>query len=237
MKFEIHKSEDRGYANHGWLKAYHSFSFASWYNPKKLQFGALRVLNDDTVAPKMGFGTHPHENMEIITIPLSGAIKHEDSMGNKGIISAGEIQVMSAGSGVHHSEVNASLTDELKLFQIWIFPNKQNVVPRYDQRKIDLLSTPNEWVQLVSDSENDDGTWIHQKAWIKMGKFEQDKELKLQVKDSKNGIYLLVVNGQITINNEILNNRDAIAISEFENIIFKTNTESELLFLEIPMNY
>jgi len=164
IQIEKYPASERGYADHGWLKANHSFSFAQWYNPERIHFGALRVLNDDTVAPGMGFGTHPHDNMEIITIPLFGAVSHRDSMGNEGTIPAGEVQVMSAGTGVTHSEFNRNQNAELKLFQIWIIPNERNVTPRYDQYKIDPLSHQNRFAQLISPNKDGEGIWIHQDA-------------------------------------------------------------------------
>lgn len=235
MKFEVHHSETRGHANHGWLDAYHSFSFASWYNKDRINFGALRVLNDDTVAPSMGFSMHPHDNMEIITIPLQGQIKHQDSMGHSAVIEAGEIQVMSAGSGIYHSEINPNREVPLKLFQIWIFPNKRGVEPRYDQQKIDLKSVKNNWRQLVSPHPDDEGSWIHQDAWISMGEFDKDAIVKINSRSSKHGAYLLVVEGELRFSDEILSRRDALAIEEFENFEVKITKDSKLLLLEVPM--
>lgn len=237
MKFEIHHSETRGHANHGWLDAYHSFSFASWYNKDRINFGALRVLNDDTVAPSMGFSMHPHDNMEIITIPLQGQIKHQDSMGHSAVIEAGEIQVMSAGTGIYHSEINPNREVPLKLFQIWIFPNKRGVEPRYDQRKIELESVKNNWRQLVSPNPDDEGSWIHQEAWISMGEFEQDTLVKINSRSSKHGAYLLVVEGEVNFSGEILNRRDALAIEDFANFEVKITKNSKLLLLEVPMEF
>jgi quercetin 2,3-dioxygenase len=237
MKFEIHHSETRGHANHGWLNAYHSFSFASWYNKDRVNFGALRVLNDDTVAPSMGFSMHPHDNMEIITIPLQGQIKHQDSMGHSAVIEAGEIQVMSAGTGIYHSEINPNREVPLKLFQIWIFPNKRGVEPRYDQRKIDLDSVKNDWKQLVSPNENDEGSWIHQDAWISMGEFDENLTIKINSRSFKHGAYLLVVEGEIEFEGERLTNRDALAIEDFNNFEIKAISKSKLLLLEVPMEF
>ena len=237
MKFEIHHSDTRGHANHGWLNAYHSFSFASWYNKDRVNFGALRVLNDDTVAPSMGFSMHPHDNMEIITIPLQGQIKHQDSMGHSAVIEAGEIQVMSAGTGIYHSEINPNREVPLKLFQIWIFPNKRGVEPRYDQRKIDLDSVKNDWKQLVSPNENDEGSWIHQDAWISMGEFDENLKVKINSRSSKHGAYLLVVEGEIEFEGERLTRRDALAIEDFEVFELKALSKSKLLLLEVPMEF
>jgi redox-sensitive bicupin YhaK (pirin superfamily) len=170
METILYPEKERGHANHGWLNAKHSFSFANWYNPHKINFGALRVLNDDIVAPGMGFGTHPHDNMEIITIPLKGKLEHKDSMGHTSVITTGEIQVMSAGTGILHSEFNASQTEAINLFQIWIFPNKRNVTPRYDQINIEYAKAENNFLQLISPDSKDEGSWIHQDAWIFINK-------------------------------------------------------------------
>ncbi len=235
MKFIIHKAETRGYANHGWLIAKHSFSFASWYNPERIHFGALRVLNDDIVAPGMGFGKHPHDNMEIITIPLRGALRHEDSMGFSEAIHEGEVQVMSAGSGIYHSEFNASDVDDINLFQIWIFPNKQNVEPRYDQIKYDLAESKNKFLQLVSPNSDDEGTWIHQNAWISLVSLNEDDCIEYKLKDSKNGIYFMIIDGEFDIENNLLNSRDAIGIWENEKTRIKTITKGKILAIEVPM--
>jgi redox-sensitive bicupin YhaK (pirin superfamily) len=235
MNFIIHKAETRGHANHGWLNAKHSFSFASWYNPERIHFGALRVLNDDIVAPGTGFGKHPHDNMEIITIPLRGALRHEDSMGFSEVIHEGEVQVMSAGKGIYHSEFNASSTEEINLFQIWIFPNKQNVEPRYDQIKYDLTDTGNKFLQLVSPNRDDEGTWIHQNAWISMTSLTEKNSIEYKMKNSKNGVYFMIMDGQFDIGNNKLQSRDAIGIWENENIQIKTIAKGKILAIEVPM--
>ena len=191
MKTVFHSEASRGHANHGWLNAKHSFSFASWQNPERVHFGALRVLNDDIVAPSMGFGKHPHDNMEIITIPLKGALKHQDSMGNSSVIEVGEVQVMSAGTGVQHSEVNAKHDEAINLFQIWIFPNKHNATPRYDQIRYDEESMRNNFLQVVSPYPDDAGTWIHQQAWIHLSQLEEGKSLNYELKQTGNGVYIL----------------------------------------------
>jgi quercetin 2,3-dioxygenase len=235
MKFILHPSNERGYANHGWLKANHSFSFAGWYDPEKIHFGALRVLNDDIVAPKMGFSTHPHDNMEIITIPLSGELKHKDSMGNGSVIHAGEVQVMSAGTGVHHSEFNSSMREELNLFQIWIFPNKREVEPRYDQIRYDLSGVKNSFLQVMSPDPNDDGTWIHQDAWIHLAETDANTNLNYPIKREGNGAYIMVIEGSATIAGQELNKRDAIGVWETSNIEFHTNEATKLMVIEVPM--
>lgn len=237
MKTEFHAATSRGHANHGWLNAKHSFSFASWYNPDRIHFGALRVLNDDIVAPSMGFSKHPHDNMEIITIPLSGALKHQDSMGNSSVIEAGEVQVMSAGTGVQHSEVNAKHNEEVQLFQIWIFPNKRNVSPRYDQIKYNEAELLNQFLQVVSPNPEDAGTWIHQQAWIHLSQLEEGKTLNYQVKQKGNGVYILNINGNFEIANQVLETRDAIGVWETESIDIKANKTGRLLLIEVPMEF
>ena len=235
MKTIIHRSDDRGKANHGWLNAMHSFSFANYYDPNKVHFGALRVLNDDIIAPGTGFPEHPHDNMEIITIPLSGAIAHKDSMGNSSVVHTGEIQVMSAGSGVFHSEYNHSKEDALNLFQIWLFPNVKNIEPRYDQISIHELSKPNSFYQVLSPDKNDQGVWIYQDAWFNMGVFDKGIQPIYNLHSKSNGIYLMVIEGSIHIGNETLHKRDAIGIWEVDKIELETNEPTQLLLMEIPM--
>jgi len=235
MKTVFHSEASRGHANHGWLNAKHSFSFASWQNPERIHFGALRVLNDDIVAPSMGFGKHPHDNMEIITIPLKGALKHQDSMGNSSIIEVGEVQVMSAGTGVQHSEVNAKQDEAINLFQIWIFPNKQNVTPRYDQIRYGEESMRNNFLQVVSPNPDDAGTWIHQQAWIHLSQLEEGKSLSYELKQKGNGVYILNIDGTFEIAEQTLNNRDAIGIWETESVTIHANKSGLLLLIEVPM--
>ena len=236
MKTIFHSAESRGHANHGWLNAKHSFSFASWYNPDRVHFGALRVLNDDIVTGHAGFGKHPHDNMEIITIPLKGSIKHEDSMGNSSIIETGEIQVMSAGTGILHSEFNPS-KEELKLFQIWIFPNKQNVTPRYDQFRMDTAKMHNHFLQLVSPTQADEGTWIHQDAWISMAKLEAGKQIDYSLKAEGNGVYLMLVEGEATISNQQLKQRDALGVWDTTTASIEVTKESTIVAIEVPMAF
>jgi hypothetical protein len=240
MKKIIHKSANRGQANYGWLNANYSFSFANYYDPKKVNFGALRVLNDDTIQGGMGFGTHPHDNMEIITIPLKGALKHKDSMGNKWVaIETGEVQVMSAGSGLQHSEMNNSPSEEINLFQIWIIPNKSDVEPRYDQQKFDPSERKNKLQILVSSiDEKLEGTLkIHQDAKISRIDLDENSEFNYTLKSENHGLYLMVIEGEISIDNEILAKRDAIEISEVKSIQIKSKSTSELLFVEAPMQF
>jgi redox-sensitive bicupin YhaK (pirin superfamily) len=231
----LHKADTRGHANHGWLNAYHSFSFAGYYDPERTHFGALRVLNDDTIAPGMGFGTHPHDNMEIITIPQSGDLEHRDSMGNTGVINHGEVQVMSAGTGIQHSEYNKNKNKELKLLQIWIFPNKKNVTPRYDQIRLNRADRKNKLQQILSPDQNDEGTWIHQDAWFHMTDLDAGKNLEYSLKKKGNGVYCFILEGDVNINGQDLNRRDGLGITNTESFDIKAKTNTEILLMEIPM--
>ena len=236
MKKIFHPANERGHANHGWLNAYHSFSFASWHDDTKVHFGLLRVLNDDTVAPGMGFGTHPHDNMEIVTIPLSGVLEHKDSMGNIGQIKPGEIQAMSAGSGIQHSEYNGSKTEETKLFQIWVFPKVKNIAPRYDQRKFDVSDRKNKFQTIVSPEKSDKTMWINQDAFFSLGNFEKDKSIDYNMNLKGNGVYLMVVEGEVEVDGQKLGRRDAIGIWDTDHVSIKINSDSEILAIEVPMN-
>lgn len=235
MKTVIHPSHERGHANHGWLNAHHSFSFASWYHPDKIHFGALRVLNDDEIAAGMGFGTHPHDNMEIVTIPLSGAIAHKDSMGHSGIIKAGDVQIMSAGTGVHHSEFNASKTEVLNLFQIWVFSKVRNIVPRYEQKSFSPVGNENAFTTLVSPTKEGESLWINQDASFSMGTFDENTTVEYRIKHPGNGAFILVVEGAVSIENEILSQRDAIGVWETESVEIKINKKAKILVVEVPM--
>lgn len=233
----LHPASGRGHADHGWLNAHHSFSFASWYNPEKVHYGMLRVLNDDIVAPGKGFGMHPHDNMEIITIPLSGSLEHKDNMGNGEVIRAGDVQLMSAGTGVFHSEFNPSKDEEVSLFQIWIFPKLKNVKPRYDQKTFDVINRHNKLQTLVQPGPSEEGLWIYQDAWLSMGKFDADFTSDYSVNKNGNGAYVMVVNGTFEIDGHTLNKRDAIGISGTDKFSFTAKEEgSELLLIEVPMN-
>jgi len=231
----LHKASSRGHADHGWLNAYHSFSFASWYNPERIQFGMLRVLNDDTVAAGMGFGTHPHDNMEIITIPLEGDLAHKDSMGNSSTIKTGDVQVMSAGTGIQHSEFNPNADLQTKLFQIWLFPKYRNVEPRYQQITLDVAQQKNSFAQILSPNPDDEGVWIHQDAWFYLSDFEANFSKKLALQKQSNGFYIMNIEGEIEVNGEKLEKRDAIGIWETNEIEIKANTNSRFLIMEIPM--
>lgn len=238
MKTVVHKADSRGFANHGWLQANHSFSFAGFYNPEKIHFGALRVLNDDVIAPKMGFGTHPHDNMEIITIPLGGVLKHRDSMHNEWqSVLPGEVQVMSAGTGVQHSEINGSEEEHLSLFQIWVFPNKQNVAPRYDQKRFDVAERKNKLQTLVSSIDEDfDGSLkIHQDAVLSRIDLDADKTFEYQLKSPNHGVYVMNIHGDLKIEDQLLKTRDALGVWEVESFEITANENSEILFIEVPM--
>lgn len=236
MKSAIIRSQDRGHANHGWLDSYHSFSFGDYYDPDKMGFGKLRVINDDLIAASAGFGKHPHKNMEIITIMLSGVLKHEDSMGNAAAIEAGEIQVMSAGSGVFHSEFNGSDSREANLLQIWVTPNRLGVAPRYDQKTIKDLAKENQLYQILSpDSNKGQGVWIYQDAWFYLGEFDTETKISYQLKKANHGVYLFVIEGGLEIGNQKLSKRDAIEISEVSEINFVAKKDSKILLIEVPM--
>ncbi len=231
----LHKADSRGNANHGWLQSYHTFSFAGYYNAECMNFGVLRVLNDDTVAAGMGFGTHPHDNMEIISIPLEGDLEHKDSMGNTTVIRKGDIQIMSAGTGIRHSEYNKNTDKPVKFLQIWIFPNKKNVTPRYDQISLKEEDRRNKLQQILSPDENDSGVWIHQDAWFHLGKFDKDIKTDYILKKSGNGVYIFVISGRFEVNGELLSPRDGFGILNTDKIEISAETEGEILLMEVPM--
>ena len=236
MNTVFHAADSRGAANHGWLKAKHSFSFAQYFNPERTQFGALRVLNDDIVAPGMGFGMHPHDNMEIITIPLKGALEHKDSMNNEGIIEADEIQVMSAGTGVYHSEYNKNTDQEVNLLQIWLFPNAQNVTPRYDQKSIADLKIPNSLYPVVTPEQRSDRLWIHQNAWFHLGDFTQPTTLDYTLKDPSNGVYAFVIEGKVILADTPLEKRDALGVWNTDSFTLSASENTRILLMEVPMS-
>ena len=236
MKKIFHSSSTRGEANHGWLHAKHSFSFANYFDPKRIQFGALRVLNDDIIAPGMGFGSHPHDNMEIVTIPLEGALEHKDSMDNIGVIEADEIQVMSAGTGVFHSEYNKNKDKEVKVLQLWVLPKEKNVTPRYDQKNIKELKKPNTLYPIVTPDPNGPAMWIHQDAWFHMGDFNQSTEIEYKINKAGNGVYVFMIEGSAEIAGEAIKKRDALGIWETDNFILKMASNSRILLIEVPLN-
>jgi len=232
----LHKADTRGDANHGWLHSRHTFSFANYYNPERMNFGVLRVLNDDIVAPGRGFGTHPHHNMEIISIPLSGDLKHMDSTGRSEIIKQGDVQVMSAGSGIHHSEMNANADKEVRFLQIWVIPNQQNVVPRYDQITLNPKDSANQLEQILSPNPDDKGVWIHQDAWFHMGNLDKGKTLQYKLKKSTNGVYAFILEGDVTINGQELKKRDGYGLWDVEKLDIKADQDAKVLLMEVPMS-
>ena len=237
MQTVFHAAKSRGNQNHGWLNANHSFSFANYYDPSRMNFGALRVLNDDVVASGMGFGTHPHSNMEIITVPLKGDLEHKDSMGHSEVIKEGDIQVLSAGTGIEHSEYNKNADRPINLLQLWIFPNKQEVTPRYDQMSIRDLKKENEFYQILSPNPDDAGVWIHQNAWMHLGDFIDNKEQTYTLKDKNNGVYIFMLAGEAKVNKQILEKRDALGVWETETINFEPNPGAKIFLIEVPLNF
>ena len=235
MKTVLHKAETRGNANHGWLRSRHTFSFAGYYDPERMHFGVLRVLNDDIVAGGMGFGAHPHDNMEIISIPLEGDLEHKDSMGNKTVIRNGDIQVMSAGTGITHSEYNKNSDKEVKFLQIWVFPNKKNVEPRYDQITLNLEDRHNKLQQVLSPNPEDASVWIHQNAWFHLGKFDEGFSTEYQIKSQGNGVYAFILSGDVQINDQQLNSRDGYGIWDTDKFTISANSNAEVLLMEVPM--
>jgi len=238
MKKILHPASTRGTADYGWLKANYSFSFGNFFDPDRVQFGMLRVLNDDHIAPAMGFGRHPHKDMEIITIPQEGALKHMDSMGHSEVIHSGEIQLMSAGKGVEHSEQNASTTEACKLFQIWVFPETNGVAPRYQQKKISSLIIPNQLTTIIypKDKAGEDDLWIHQQAYFNLGKFSEETPTTYPLYNKNHGVYVYVINGSVTIENQRLESRDALGVWETESIALTAEKDSQVLLIEVPMN-
>ncbi len=232
--FILHKASTRGHANHGWLNSFHTFSFANYYDPERVHFGALRVLNDDTVEPGEGFDTHPHDNMEIISIPLEGDLEHRDSMGNAGVIRYGDIQVMSAGTGIFHSEFNANKDRRVKFLQIWVFPNRKNVTPRYGQITFDPADRHNRLQQVLSPDPGNGGLWIYQDAWFHMGNFDKGHSAEYTLKKPGNGVYVFVISGDVTVAGQKLNTRDGMGIRDAEKFTILADSESEFLLMEVP---
>jgi hypothetical protein len=233
--FVLHTSKTRGFADHGWLKTHHTFSFANYYHPERMHFGALRVLNDDTVDPGMGFGTHPHDNMEIVSIPLEGDLEHKDSMGNVSVIRNGDIQVMSAGTGIQHSEYNRNKDKKAKFLQIWVFPDKQDVKPRYDQVSLKLQDRHNRFQQIVSPNAGEPGVWVHQKTWFHMAKTDAGKMLRYSLKDKRNGLYIFLLSGKMEVHGQELSARDGMGIWNVSELAFKSKNASEVLLMELPL--
>ncbi|WP_348742182.1 pirin family protein [Tenacibaculum sp. 190524A05c] len=236
MKTVLHKANTRGHANHGWLDSHHSFSFANYYNPERMNFGVLRVLNDDIVQGGKGFGTHPHRDMEIISIPLEGDLKHKDSMGNNAVIKQGDVQAMSAGKGIYHSEFNKNQETDVKFLQIWIVPNQQNVTPRYDQISIKDLATKNSFYQVLSPNPDDQGVWIHQNAWMYLGDFDSNSNTTYTINNKKNGVYAFVLDGEVEIEGQSLEKRDGFGLWDIERFNMSSITNSKVLLIEVPMD-
>ena len=233
----LHKANTRGVESHGWLESRHTFSFANYNNPERMHFGVLRVLNDDKVDPGMGFGTHPHDNMEIISIPLEGDLEHNDSMGNTTVIKNGDIQIMSAGTGVFHSEYNKNKDKLVKFLQIWVYPNKKNVTPRYDQITLDKNERKNKFQQIISPNPDDEGVWIQQDAWFHLGDFDKGITTDYKIKKSGNGVYVFVLKGEATIEDQKLETRDGFGIWDTNQFTITANTEdTEILLMEVPMS-
>ena len=235
MKTVFHNAATRGHANHGWLNSHHTFSFANYHNPERMNFGVLRVLNDDSVQAGMGFGTHPHDNMEIISIPLEGDLEHKDSMGNVTIIKEGDVQAMSAGTGVTHSEKNKNKDKEVKFLQIWIVPKEKNIIPKYDQISLKDIEKENELYQILSPNKEDQGVWIHQDAWFHSGKFTKGNTATYDIKKEGNGIYAFILEGEVEIQSEKLSERDGLGIWDTESIQIKATENARILLMEVPM--
>lgn len=236
MKKLTHKADTRGYLNHIWLETRHTFSFASYYDSQRTHFGKLRVLNDDIIAPKMGFGTHPHNNMEIVTIPLRGTLEHKDSIGNSSLIHQNEIQVMSAGTGILHSEFNYSADKEINLLQIWVFPKEREIKPRYDQRTFATSTRVNKFQTVVSAKKDDkDALWINQDAYFSLGNFDSNFDSEYKIQHDGNGVYIFVIEGKIDFDGEILERRDGIGVTDLVSLEFKNLDKSEILIIEVPI--
>ena len=236
MKTTLHKADSRGKADHGWLNSHHTFSFASYHNPERVRFGLLRVLNDDIVQPGEGFGTHPHDNMEIISIPLKGALAHKDSTGNEHVINTGDVQIMSAGSGLYHSEYNASKKDEVNFLQIWIFPKERDIEPRYDQKTYNADERKNKFQIVVSPEKDNGSLWINQDAYFSLVNLEKGKDVSYNINKKGNSVYLFLLEGSITAAGEDLARRDGLGIEDTDEVTISANENSELLLIEVPMN-
>lgn len=237
MKTIYHAADSRGDANHGWLKSKHTFSFANYHNPERMGFGALRVINDDFVIGGQGFGKHSHRDMEIISIPLSGKLGHGDNIGNNGIIETGEIQVMSAGTGITHSEMNGDDKEDVKFLQIWVIPNKMNVEPRYQQVRMDDILKPNEFNQVLSPNSDDAGVWIHQDAWFSMGDFDKGITQIYELKNPNNGVYIFVISGKVVVNGNTLDTRDGLGVWDTKSFTMDVIEDAKVLLMEVPMSF
>ena len=236
MKTIVHKASTRGHANHGWLDTSHTFSFANYYDADRMHFGALRVLNDDFVYGGMGFGTHPHDNMEIISIPLAGDLEDKDSMGNKTAIRQNDIQILNAGTGISHSEYNRNANKKVNFLQIWVFPKVTNIIPSYDQITLKPEDRINKLQQVVSPSKDDDGVWINQDAWFHLGNLKKEFQTQYVIKQKGNGVYVFVIEGDVTINGQQLNKRDGLGVWDTDKLSIVADTDAEVLLMDVPMN-
>jgi redox-sensitive bicupin YhaK (pirin superfamily) len=235
MNTILHTAESRGHAHHGWLDSYHTFSFARYHNPERIHFGALRVLNDDTVAPGMGFGQHPHDNMEIVSIPLEGQLRHRDTTGTEALIRTGDVQIMSAGSGLEHSEMNGSRTEPVKFLQIWVFPKERNITPRYDQKTFSLEGRKNQLQLVVSPDKSDEVIWINQDAWFTLSAPEQSQTVSYTLHREGHGVYLFVIRGSVSVHGQALGPRDGMGITETKGFDITATEDAEVLIMEVPM--
>jgi len=235
MKTTLHKADTRGKADHGWLNSHHTFSFASYHNPERVRFGLLRVLNDDIVQPGEGFGTHPHDNMEIISIPLKGALAHKDSTGNEHVINTGDVQIMSAGSGLYHSEYNASKKDAVNFLQIWVFPKERDIEPRYDQKTYNAEDRKNKFQVVVSPEKDSGSLWINQDSYFSLADLEKGSSVKYDVKNPGNGIYLFLIEGSVNAGGTQIDKRDGLGIEDTNSIEITAVENSQLLIIEVPM--
>lgn len=235
MRTVLHRATTRGHANHGWLDSHHTFSFANYFNPDRMNFGVLRVLNDDIVDKGRGFGRHPHDNMEIISIPLEGDLEHKDSMGNVAVIKEGDVQAMSAGTGIYHSEYNKNKDKAVKFLQIWVFPNRKNVSPRYDQITLGHGDLKNKFSQILSPNPNDAGVWIHQNAWFHLGKFDQEVTTNYEMNDPNNGLYAFIIEGTASIAGQDLHKRDGFGVWDTQTVSIKADQGAKVLLMEVPM--
>ena len=236
MKEILDKNESRGLADHGWLVSRHTFSFADYHNPQRMKFGLLRVINDDIVKPSMGFGTHPHENMEIVSIPLTGSLRHQDSMGNQHVINAGEVQIMSAGSGLTHSEYNNSDKDDVNFLQIWVFPKERDIEPRYGQKYFDRTDRQNRFQVLVSPEASEEEIWINQAAWFSMADLEAGKQISYQKHHNNSGVYFFVIEGKLEVNGNAIDRRDGLGLVQGESFSVRAESDAQLLVIEVPMS-
>ncbi|HYC85516.1 MAG TPA: pirin family protein [Chryseosolibacter sp.] len=237
MKTVLHKAATRGHANHGWLDSHHTFSFAGYYDPTRVHFGALRVLNDDVVDGGRGFGSHPHDNMEIISIPLSGDLQHQDSMGNKAVIRQNDVQIMSAGTGIYHSEYNKNSDRKVNFLQIWVFPKEKNIEPRYGQKTFLPETRVNRFQNIVSPNKNDEGVWINQDAWFHLASLKDGFEITYDVKLPGNGVYVFVIDGNVTVNGQSLNKRDGLGVSDTGKLAIRADSDAEVLLMEVPVEF